>query len=139
MRVRRVATEYPITCCVSFNGILALFAGAFTGPTLATFQILAGGAILLHRRHTVTNRIRAVGLRQTHHARFHRFFSQAAWELWELWRRFVLAVVRRFFAPQERIPIGLDDTAARRTGATIYAAGVVLAGCDAQTVLLINS
>lgn len=125
MSVRRVATEYPITCCVSFNGILALFAGAFTGPTFATFQILVGGAVLLHRRHTVTNMIRAVGLRQTHHARFHRFFSQAAWELWELWRRFVLAVVRRFFAPQERIPIGVDDTAAKRTGAKIYAAGVV--------------
>ena len=89
MSVGRTAAEHPVSCSVSFSRMLVLFAGAFTGPTFATLQILTGGAVLLHRRHTVTNMIRDVGLRRTHHARFHRFFSQASWDLWELWRRLV--------------------------------------------------
>jgi len=123
--VQRVVCEYPITSCVSFNGILMLFAGAFTGPTFAVFEILVTGAVLLHRRHTVTNMIRAVGLRKTHHARFHRFFSEARWEPCELWRRFVVMVVDRFCRPEERIPIGLDDTAEKKTGGKIYGTSVV--------------
>ncbi|MCJ7589236.1 MAG: transposase [Candidatus Aminicenantes bacterium] len=125
MKTRRIIAEYPITCCVSFNGILALFATSFTGPTFSIFEILVTGAVLLHRRHTVTNMIRAVGLRHSHHARFHRFFSQARWDLTELWRHFVVAVVRRFYDPDEVIVVGVDDTAERKTGGKIYGTSVV--------------
>lgn len=125
MKMRRVVCEYPITCCASFNGVLMLFAAAFTGPTFATFEILVTGAVLLHRRHTVTNMLRAVGLRETHHARFHGFFSRARWEMGELWRRFTVLVVDRFVPADEPVVVGIDDTAARKTGGEIYAAGVV--------------
>jgi len=125
VNVRRVVHEYPITSCASFNGVLVLFAAAFTGPTFATFEILVTGAVLLHRRHTVTNMIRAVGLRKTHHARFHRFFSDARWEPGELWHRFVLMVVGSFYRADERIPVGLDDTAEKKTGGKIYGTSVV--------------
>ena len=125
MNVRRVVREYPITSCASFNGILMVFAGAFTGPTFATFEILVTGAILLHRRHTVTNMIRAVGLHEAHHARFHRFFAEARWTLADLWRHFVEMVVSRFCTADERIVLGLDDTAEKKTGGKIYGASVV--------------
>ena len=125
MSVRRVVREYPITSCASFNGILMLFAGAFTGPTFATFEILVTGAVLLHRRHTVTNMIRAVGLRKTHHSRFHRFFSRARWDLDALWCMLVEMVVSRFYAADERAVVGLDDTAEKKTGGKIYGTSVV--------------
>jgi len=125
MNVRRVVREYPITSCASFNGVLMVFAGAFTGPTFATFELLVTGAILLHRRHTVTNMIRAIGLHEAHHARFHRFFADARWALADLWERFAEMVVGRFCAPDDRVVVGLDDTAEKKTGGKIYGTSVV--------------
>jgi hypothetical protein len=110
---------------VSVNGLLANCAVAFTAPTFAVFALLFTGAVLVKGRHTVTRMILASGIRAAHHARFHRFFSQARWEMDVLWERLVRLVSEKLLAGSERIEVVIDETAQKKTGAKIYGVGMV--------------
>jgi SRSO17 transposase len=110
---------------LSVNGLLANFAVAFTQPTFAVFALLFTGAVLVKGRHTVTRMIVAAGIRAAHHARFHRFFSQAGWQMDALWQRLGRLVVGRLVAPEARIEIVIDETAQKKSGAKIYGVGMV--------------
>jgi hypothetical protein len=110
---------------VGVNGLLQLFAAAFHSPTFATFALLFTGAVLVRGRHTVTRMIFAAGVRAAHHARFHRFFSQAHWRMDDLWERLVVLIGQRFFAPDAVMDVAIDDTAQAKTGARIYGVGMV--------------
>ena len=125
LKLKQVIEDYPITCAVSVNGLLANFAVAFTAPTFAVFALLFTGAVLVKGRHTVTRMILAAGIRAAHHARFHRFFSQARWEMDRLWERLVRLIVERLTKPGARIEIVIDETAQKKTGAKIYGVGLV--------------
>ena len=125
MKMRQVVRDYPITLAVSVNGLLANFAVAFTAPTFGVFALLFTGAVLVKGRHTVTRMILAAGIRASHHARFHRFFSQARWEMDALWERLVRLVSEKLLAGSERIEVVIDETAQKKTGAKIYGAGMV--------------
>src|SRR5947199_9876145 len=66
----------------SFVALLQHFAPVFTSPTYATFVAVVTGWLLTHRHRYVTEVIFASGhLGDGHWCRFHRFFSQAAWDL----------------------------------------------------------
>lgn len=123
--LRRVVQDYPITLTVSVNGILANFAVAFTQPTFAVFALLFTGAVLVKGRHTVTRMLVAAGVHAAHHARFHRFFSQAKWTMDDLWEEVGRLVVEKLLAPDSRIRVVIDETAQRKTGAKIFGVGMV--------------
>jgi hypothetical protein len=125
LKIRQVVRDYPITLTVSVNGVLANFAVAFTAPTFEVFALLFTGAVLVRGRHTVTRMILAAGIRAAHHARFHRFFSQARWEMDVLWERLVRILSEKLLACAERIEVVIDETAQKKTGAKIYGAGMV--------------
>lgn len=124
-KIREIARDYPITLTVSVNGILASFAMAFTQPTFAVFALLFTGAVLVKGRHTVTRMLVAAGMHAAHHARFHRFFSQAEWTVEDLWEQLGRLVVERLFDPQARLRVVIDETAQRKTGAKIFGVGMV--------------
>ena len=73
----------------------------------------------------MTRMILAAGIRAAHHARFHRFFSQARWEMDVLWERLVRILSEKLSAGSERIEIVIDETAQKKTGAKVYGAGMV--------------
>ena len=125
LRIDQVVRDYPITLTVSVNGLLANFAVAFTAPTFGVFALLFTGAVLVKGRHTVTRMILAAGIRASHHARFHRFFGQARWEMDTLWERLVRLLSERLLATGEPIEVVIDETAQRRTGGKIYGVGLV--------------
>jgi SRSO17 transposase len=104
---------------------LANFAVAYTAPTFGVFALLFTGAVLVKGRHTVTRMILAAGIRASHHARFHRFFSQARWEMDILWERLVQLLSEKLLAGSKRIEVVIDETAQKKTGAKIYGAGMV--------------
>jgi hypothetical protein len=125
LKIRQVVRDYPITLTVSVNGLLANFAVAFTAPTFGVFALLFTGAVLVKGRHTVTRMILAAGIRAAHHARFHRFFSQARWAMDNLWEGLVRLLGEKLLAGLERIEVVIDETAQKKTGAKIYGAGMV--------------
>src|ERR1700730_10201288 len=56
--------------------------GVFTAPTFATFVSLVTGLLGATGTRTVTGMWNAAGLAgRSHHARAHRFFSHARWDL----------------------------------------------------------
>jgi hypothetical protein len=125
LRIDQVVRDYPITLTVSVNGLLANFAVAFTAPTFGVFALLFTGAVLVKGRHTVTRMILAAGIRASHHARFHRFFSQSRWEMDVLWERLLRLLSAKLLSGSERIEVVIDETAQKKTGAKIYGAGMV--------------
>jgi hypothetical protein len=125
MSARNLVRDYPITLGVGVNGLLQLFAAAFHSPTFATFSLLFVGAVLVRGRHTVTRMIFAAGVRAAHHARFHRFFSQARWRMDDLWERLVVLLAERLLSAEAVIDVVIDDTAQAKTGGHIYGVGMV--------------
>ena len=66
----------------SFIALLQSFVDVFTAPTHATFVAIVTGWIISHRHRYVTEVIFSGGnVGKGHWCRFHRFFSDAAWDL----------------------------------------------------------
>lgn len=125
MKLKQIIKDYPITLTASVNVVLMGLQCAFTRPTFAVFAVLFTGAVLVRGRHTVSRMIVAAGIRASHHARFHRFFHRARWEMDTLWEGFTKRVVQRWVAEGQCLRIGIDDTAQKKTGAKIYGVGAV--------------
>jgi len=71
--------------------------GVFTAPTFATFTSLVTGLLGATGTRTVTGMWSAAGLAgRSHHARAHRFFSHARWDLDSLGLLVARLVVARF-------------------------------------------
>src|SRR4051812_8952232 len=65
----------------SFAAVLQHFLPVFTAPTFQTFVEIVNGWLLSSRRRFITDIIFSGGnLDNGHWCRFHRFFSQAAWD-----------------------------------------------------------
>jgi hypothetical protein len=125
MKLKQLIKDYPITLTASVNAVLAGFQCAFTQPSFMVFSILFTGAVLVRGRHTVTRMIVAAGIRASHHARFHRLFRSARWEMDQLWECFAQLVVKHFVPAGEPLRVAVDDTAQKKTGGKIYGTGVV--------------
>lgn len=105
----------------SLNELLLLFAPCFTQPTFNTFRALVAGQISQTGLRCVTGML--VGARLSgvwHHARAHRFFSGARWDVDELGLRLACLIVERFTEPGSRLLIAVDDTLMKRLGRRIH-------------------
>ena len=108
----------------SFLNLLAHFAPVFTEPTFRTFMQICSGWILSHRHRYITDIIFSGGnIRNGHWGRFHRFFSDASWDLDYLCMTLAVLIVR-IFCPTGTIVLAIDDTLCRKRGLTIYGTGM---------------
>jgi hypothetical protein len=106
----------------SLRELLLLFATCFSRPTYRTFCALVAGQISQTSLRTVTGML--VGARLSgvwHHARAHRFFANARWQVDELGLRLAELIVERFCAPGLPVLVAVDDTLLKRLGRRIHA------------------
>ncbi len=106
----------------SLTELLLLFAPCFSRPTYRTFVALVAGQMSQTSLRTVTGML--VGARLSgvwHHARAHRFFSNARWSADELGLRLGELIVERFCAPGASVLVAVDDTLLHRLGRKIHA------------------
>jgi len=109
---------------LTFVVVLQEFRYVFSQPSFQTFCALMTGWCLSPRRRFVTELILSSGsAHDGHHSCYHRFFSQASWDLDFLWR--ILArVLLNTFAPTGLVELAGDDTLCRKRGLTIYGTGM---------------
>lgn len=104
----------------SFAPLLLALQPCFTEPTFRSFWAVTCAWILCSGRRSLTRIIQAGQLtRFKHYCSFHRFFSQARWNLDELGHG-VLRLLLPFCSP---VLVGaVDDTLARKSGRHIWGA-----------------
>src|SRR5260221_519532 len=108
----------------SFRDLLQHFAFVFTTPTFQTFLQICNGWVLSQRHRFITEVIFSGGnVGNGHWARFHRFFSDAAWDLDTLNMGLAMLVVK-ILCPGGPLLFALDDTLCRKRGLTIFGAGM---------------
>ena len=109
---------------VSFVAVLLHFLPVFTAPTFQTFVEVLSGWVLSPRHRYVTDIIFTGGnLDNGHWCRFHRFFSQAAWDL-DVLSLHLAKLVVRVLAPGAALSWAVDDTLCRKRGLTVYGTGM---------------
>jgi hypothetical protein len=108
----------------SFLDLLQHFSAVFTVPTFQTFVAICNGWVLSHRHRFITDVIFSGGnVAKGHWARFHRFFSDAAWDLDTL-NMCLALLVAKVLAPTGTLLLAVDDTLCRKRGLTIYGTGM---------------
>src|ERR1700677_3096491 len=108
----------------SLVDLLQHFAPVFTAPTFQTFVQVVTGWIVSHRHRYVTEVILSGGnVGNGHWCRYHRFFSQAAWEPDAL-ALCLAKLVATILAPGATLVWAVDDTLCRKRGLTLYGAGM---------------
>ena len=106
----------------SFAPLLLAFQPCFTQPSFSSFWALTCAWILCSGRRSLTRIIQSAQLgRFKHYCSFHRFFSQARWNLDDLGQR-VFQLLLPFCA--EVLVGAVDDTLARKSGRHIWGAGI---------------
>ena len=106
----------------SFGPFLLAFQPCFTRPSFASFWALTCAWILCSGRRSLTRIIQAAQLTDLkHYCSFHRFFSQARWNLDDL-GHCVFQLLLPFC--QEVLIGSVDDTLARKSGRHIWGAGM---------------
>ena len=109
---------------LSFVDLLQHFLPVFTAPTFQTFLEICNGWILSHRHRFITDVIFSGGnVGNGHWARFHRFFSDAAWDLDTL-NMCLALLVAKILCPTGTLLFAVDDTLCRKRGLTIYGTGM---------------
>lgn len=108
------------------TGLLAMVcsaaSGVFTAPSVDNFLTLATGWLLCRARRTTTGLIVAAGaVGRKHFGSFHRFFSQAAWDVEQLWLG-LLAVLVEQLCPAGQIVLVGHDTVQGKSGRKISGA-----------------
>ena len=106
----------------SFAPLLVAFQSCFTQPSFHSFWALSCAWILCSGRRSLTRIIQSAQLTEfKHYCSFHRFFSQARWNLDDL-GRCVFQLLLPFCAD---VLVGaVDDTLARKSGRHIWGAGM---------------
>jgi hypothetical protein len=106
----------------SFSPLLLAFQSCFTQPSFASFWALTCSWILCSGRHSLTRIIQSGQLgRFKHFCAFHRFFSQARWNLDDL-GHCVFQLLLPYCQPV--LTAAVDDTLARKSGRHIWGAGM---------------
>ena len=109
---------------VSLDELLSLLASAFSQPTFQTFRVLMIGQISQTGLRTVTGML--VGARRSgvwHHARAHRFFSNAVWSADELGLRLAAVIAAGLCEPAAGVVVVVDDPLLLRLGRKVHANG----------------
>lgn len=105
----------------SLNELLLLFASCFTQPTFRTFQALVVGQVSQTRLRCVTGMLTGARLSAVwHHARAHRFFSDARWSVDELGLKVAELIVSRLLSRDAPLLVPLDDTLLKRRGRKVF-------------------
>jgi DDE superfamily endonuclease len=108
----------------SFLDLLGSFQDAFTAPTFQTFMQICSGWVLSHRHRYITDVIFSGGnVANGHWTRFHRFFSDASWDL-DFLNMCLALLVARILCPSGTLLFAVDDTLCRKRGLTIYGTGM---------------
>jgi DDE superfamily endonuclease len=108
----------------SFLDLLLHFAPVFTAPTYQTFVVIVTGWVLSQRHRFITEVIFSGGhVGIGHWARFHRFFSHAAWDI-DTFSMALAKLVVTILAPGAELLWAVDDTLCRKRGLTLYGAGM---------------
>jgi hypothetical protein len=108
----------------SFLDLLQHFTAVFTVPTFQTFALICNGWVLSHRHRFITDIIFSGGnVGKGHWARFHRFFSDASWNLDTL-NMCLAMLVAKILSPTGTLLFAVDDTLCRKRGLTIYGTGM---------------
>lgn len=106
----------------SFTPLLLAFQPCFTQPSFRSFWALACAWILCSGRRSLTRVIQSAQLgRFKHYCSFHRFFSQARWNLDHLGHCVFQLLLP--FCP-DVLTGAVDDTLARKSGRHIWGAGM---------------
>src|SRR5205807_4444982 len=106
----------------SFAPFLLAFQPCFTRPSFSSFWALTCAWILCSGRRSLTRIIQSAQLTKfKHYCSFHRFFSQARWNLDDL-GRCVFQLLLPFCG--EVLVAAVDDTLARKSGRHIWGAGM---------------
>ena len=106
----------------SFAPFLLALQPCFTRPSFSSFWVLACAWILCSGRRSLTHIIQSAQLsRCKHYCSFHRFFSQARWDLDQLGQA-VFQLLLPFCEPE--LLGAVDDTLARKSGRHIWGAGM---------------
>jgi DDE superfamily endonuclease len=109
---------------LAFVVLLQEFAPVFTQPSFETFKALLTGWCLSFRPRFITELILSSGsLGDGHHSCYHRFFSQASWDLDTLWY-YLARLLLATFAPTGLVTLAGDDTLCRKRGLTLYGGGM---------------
>ncbi len=106
----------------SLDSLLSLLRACFSQPTFQTFRALIVGQLAQTQQRTVCGML--VGARLSgvwHHARAHRFFSQARWSVDELGLRIAQLVCERLTEPGAAVLVAVDDTLLHRRGRKVHA------------------
>ena len=106
----------------SFTPFLLAFQPCFTQPSFSSFWALTCAWVLCSGRRSLTRVIQSGQLgRFKHYCSFHRFFSQARWDLNDLGHCVFQLLLP--FCP-EILTGAVDDTLARKSGRHIWGAGM---------------
>lgn len=106
----------------SFAPLLLAFQSCFTQPSFRSFWALSCAWILCSGRHSLTRIIQSAQLTDLkHYCSFHRFFSQARWNLDDL-GRCIFQLLLPFC--DQTLVAAVDDTLARKSGRHIWGAGM---------------
>ena len=113
----------PTILTSAWEAIILQFLSAFTEPTSQIFINLMTGWILCTARRTITGMLPFADPFAKHaHDAYHRFFSDAKWDMTELWHMLTLMLVQ-LFCPKGIITLALDDTLFHHSGKKINGAG----------------
>ncbi len=105
--------------------VLRHFEGVFSERVWEWAKVLLIGAILAPGERTVAAILRVMGYSdEKHFQNYHRVLNRAKWSSRELSRRLLVVLVHLFFAGNEPLIMGIDETIERRRGRTIAARGV---------------
>ena len=109
----------------SFQNLLENFAPVFTAPSFQTFRLLMTGWIVSMRHRYVTDLIISSDcVYFGHFSDYHRFFSQASWNIDQLWELLAKLVVRTLVGKDATIILAGDDTLCRKRGLGIFGTGM---------------
>jgi hypothetical protein len=107
----------------SLAGLLSLFQGCFTQPSLQTFSMLVVGMVGRVRDCTVTGMLQAAGLAGVwHHSRAHDFFARARWNPDEVGVALLDFLVAVFVKADGPLRFAVDDTLFGRSGRRVFGA-----------------
>lgn len=109
----------------SFEILLRSFSPVFTEPSFQTFRLMMTGWILSTRHRYVTDLIvSSDSTTNGHFSDYHRFFSQAAWDIDHLWKLLAQLIVKTLIGPDGAIVLSGDDTLCRKRGLGIFGTGM---------------
>jgi len=109
----------------SFENLLLLFHPVFTEPSFQTFRLLMTGWILSTRHRYVTDLIvSSDSVHNGHFSDYHRFFSQAVWDIDQLWKLLAASIIDTLVGGDATIFLAGDDTLCRKRGLGIFGTGM---------------